>query len=236
MAVFPVKKYYSFTRSRLFKRLIFFKILLFCLLSLNAQIESNVKLKIETGILWTSKSANSGFPYFNGLFLHLEPKLKTSKNTFIGLRIGILINEKIENFEPIQSLQYDNPSTGIIDFINPDNRLISFVPTFDYFFNKRKYRPYLGVGMGYHFLTNYNKVSQSGMGSPSEVLEVNVNNQIGILLRGGLSLWKLIIGLEFNFIPRADIEMPNGQKIGTVSNSYVGLSIGYEIGVGKSSK
>ena len=70
----------------------------------------------------------------------------------------------------------------------------------------------------------------------SGVLEVSVDNQVGILLRGGLSLWKLIVGLEFNFIPKTNIEIPNEQKIGTVSNSYIGLSVGYEIGVGKNSK
>ncbi len=67
-------------------------------------------------------------------------------------------------------------------------------------------------------------------------MEGSVNNQVGFLLRGGFELGKTRLGLEYNFIPKADIEIPNGQIIGTVDNSYFGLSIGFTIGGGKSSK
>lgn len=220
------------------KTLILLNVLMFCLLSLSAQEDSNIKLKIETGVLWTAKPANPSFPWFNGFFLHAEPKLKTSTSTFIGLRIGVSVNEqKNENFDFLQSYFYDNPNDGIIQFINPDNSSFSLVPTFEYCFIEKKNRPYLGVGVGYYFLTNYTDVSRRGIANPSDVkLEVSVNKQVGILLRGGFEVNRLIFGLEGNYIPKADIEISTGQIIGTVDNSYIGLSIGYALGLGKNSK
>ena len=49
-------------------------------------------------------------------------------------------------------------------------------------------------------------------------------------------LRKFILGLEFNFIPNADVRLSNGQKVGTLATSNIALSIGYTIGNGKNSK
>jgi len=66
-----------------------------------------------------------------------------------------------------------------------------------------------------------------------------VDNQISFLLRGGIDLpkWvigkldfsKFIFGVEFNYIPKADVSSSGGQKLGTVSSSNVALSIGHMI-------
>ncbi len=71
----------------------------------------------------------------------------------------------------------------------------------------------------------------------SDLLDLSVNNTFGVLLRGGFDLSKLIIkrldlskftiGLEFNYIPKADVEISNGQAVGTVVTSNIALSIGY---------
>lgn len=235
-----VMNFFSFNlcynKSVMLKKMLLLLILSCALFHLSAQVERNIKLKIETGILWTSKSANPGPPWFNGFFLCVEPKVKTSKNTLIGLRVGVSINEKNENYDPLQSYRYDNPNNGLIQFINPDNGVLSIVPTFDYYFNENKFRPYLGGGVGYYFLTNYTKVLRTNIVNPSEdVLEVSVNNRVGFLLRGGLDLGKFILGLEYNFIPKTDIKTPNGPIIGTVNNSYIGGSIGFMIRGEKSS-
>ena len=67
------------------------------------------------------------------------------------------------------------------------------------------------------------------------VLVGNVKNQLGFLIRGGLEIKNLRYGLEYNFMPQADIKIPNIQTIGTIDNSYLGLSIGYTFGRGKNS-
>lgn len=192
-----------------------------------------MKLKIETGLLW---DCVEGRIYLSGPFLNVEPKLKTSKNTVIGMRIGAAINtQRILTSDPFQ-LSINN-NVGI-------NGVISLGPTFDHYFNTANFRPYLGLGFVHNFLTT----SKKGfvIGNPLDALGLSIDNQVGFLLRGGLDLHKVVIGrfdfskfvlgLEFNYIPKADVKASNGQKVGTVANSNVALSIGHVFGNVKDSK
>ena len=215
------------------KKAILLFVFLLGLFDVSAQKESNVKLKIETGILGDWYEGNI---VFNAFFLHVEPKLKTSKNTIIGLRIGTTINSQaLENSDPQQFYINNNYTLG--------NVAISLIPTFDFYFIKNKFRPYLGLGLGYYFLTTPKDVFVSG--NFTDAVNLSINNQIGFLLRGGLDLRKFkvgkidlsnfIVGLELNYLPKANIEIPNGQKVGTINYSNIILSLGYLFGKGKSS-
>ncbi|MBG6133745.1 outer membrane protein W [Aquimarina sp. EL_43] len=185
--------------------------LVFCLFNLNAQEKSNITFRIEPGILLFSESGNLE------LLLNVEPKIKISENKVIGLRFGVALNS--QKFENNDSAQFNIDDQS-------DNAVISFVPTFDYYLNENNYRPYVGLGVGYYLLS-YIDVSPVGS---ADVLEGSVNNQIGFLLRGGFEFGKTRLGLEYNLIPKADIELPSGQIIGTVDSGYLGLSIGFTIG------
>jgi len=69
------------------------------------------------------------------------------------------------------------------------------VPTFDYYFTKNNFRPYIDLGVGYYSLADYAEVSQRDIATSSEDrLEVSINNQVGFLLRIGLDLGKLRAG------------------------------------------
>lgn len=236
MRGFQLSLGYIHNKSALFKTILLLKVLLFCLVNLNAQAESNIKFKIEAGMLWDWVDKQI---YLSGSLLGVEPKLKTSKNTFIGLFIGAAKNtQRILTLDPKQF------------FINNDfdsdtrnaNRVFSFVPTVDYYFIKDKIRPYLGVGVGYYFLTTSKDVLVIG-NSANEFLELSVNNKIGLLLRGGLDLHnvevgrsdlsKFAIGLVFHYVPKADVKMTDGQTIGTVITSNIALSFGYTFGNSK---
>ncbi|MFK7770807.1 MAG: hypothetical protein AB8F94_01665 [Saprospiraceae bacterium] len=230
MTVSQLKLFYLNNKSALLRIILLSLISWFNLFNLNAQKETSIKLKIETGILW---DAVEGKIYLSGFFFNIEPKLKTSKKIFIGLRFGAAFNTQrilISDSPPFFNI---NASGG--------NGVISIVPTFDYFFTKKKIRPYLGLGFGYYFLNTSKKAFANG--SSSNLLELNVNNQIGFLIRGGFNLHKLVIGrydlskftigLEWNFIPKANVEILNGQKIGTIVNSNIALSIGYIFGNAK---
>lgn len=185
--------------------------LLLCSFNAHSQKETNLSLRIAPGVLLRSDSENLG------LLFNLEPEIKISQNTAIGLRFGIALNsQKFEN---------GNRSRLRIDE-NNDNAVISFVPTFDYYLTETKTRPYIGLGIGYYLL------SSIVVSNPTE--DGTINNQLGLLLRGGLEWGKKRIALEYNFMPKADIEISSGQTIGTVDNSYLGLSIGFTIGGGKS--
>ncbi|MBL4668369.1 MAG: hypothetical protein HRT73_05085 [Flavobacteriales bacterium] len=200
------------------KKQLLFIALLFCLFNLNAQEKNTIKLGIEPGILLFSSSENLG------LLFNIEPKLKISKNAFMGLRIGIVLNP--QKFENHDSLQFEIDEEFDEEF---DNGGISFVPTIDYYLNGNNYRPYLGLGVGAYLLTSYVDVISN---TSSDEFEVKVNKQVGVLLRGGFESSRLRFGLEYNFIQKADIKIPNGEVIGTVDNSYLGLSFGLIIGSG----
>ena len=192
------------------KKIVLFLIVLFGLFNLNAQ----VKLKIEPGFLLKTESENIG------LMFNVEPNIEISNNKVIGLRFGLALNP--QKFETSDSSQF------FFDDIN-DNAVISFMPTFDFYVNENYARLYLGLGFGYYIFSSVD------LANPSDnITEGSVNNQLGFLLRGGLEWGKTKFGLEYNFIPKADIRIPSGLTIGTVDNSYFGVSIGFTIGGGKS--
>lgn len=237
MKVFQLKLFYFHIKSATLKTIILIMILVFCLFNLSAQEESNIKLKIGAGVFWDWVE---GRIYLSGPFLYVEPKLKTSKNTIIGLRIGAAENsQRILTSDPNRFYienGYDNGN---------GNSVFSFVPTFDYYFINNNFRPYLGAGIGYYFLTTSKDVFVIG-GPFDDVLELSINNQVGFLLRGGFDLYKFkvgrfdlskfTVGLEFNYIPKADVEISNGQTVGTVVTSNIALSLGYTFGNRKKSK
>jgi hypothetical protein len=191
--------------------------LLGCLFNSNAQVKNHIKLDIETGFLLFSASENLG------AFFHVEPKLKIAKNTSMGLRVGIVFNpQKYRNHNILEfeiGDEYDNGG-------------MSLVPTIEYSFKESNirgkfFRPYLGLGVGVHVSSYYvDIVSLTTM----DQLEVKVRQQVGALFRAGLTSNRLRIGVQYNLVKKATIEMPNGQLVGTVDNSYFGLSIGYIFG------
>ncbi|TPN86906.1 OmpW family outer membrane protein [Aquimarina algicola] len=180
-----------------------------CFFGLEAQEKSSIKLRIEPGILLETDSDNLG------LLLNIEPKIKSSANTTIGLRFGIAINP--------QKFEIDDSSGFFIDDLD-DNAVISFVPTFDYYLNDNHFRPYVGSGIGYYI---FNDIDISNRNNSSDIVNGSVNNQLGFLLRAGFELGNTRFGLEYDFIPKADIKIPDDQIIGTVDNSYFGVSIGF---------
>ena len=216
--------------------------LLFGLPNLDAQKNSNIKLKIEVGMLWSSKSNNRAYPGISGTFLRVEPKLQTSRNTAIGMRIGVSENYHLIKGHDASQFYVDNADLAG----NAGNDALSFVPTIEYYFMDNKNRPYLGIGAGSYFFRTNTFVSRGAVANLSEEIDVSVNNRIGFIVRGGFNLQQFIvgrfdfskvsIGLEFNFIPNTDVEIPNGQIIGTINNSSIGLSVGYTIGSSKNSK
>lgn len=195
------------------KKKLFFTVTLIGLCYLSAQDKNNLALRIEPGILLKTDSENLG------LLLNLEPHIKIGESGVIGLRFGLALNSQ-------KFLEANNSQFNIAE--NNDHAVISFLPTFDYYLNKSKNQPYLGIGLGYYLL------SQITLSNPSE--EGSVDNQVGLLLRGGLKLRRTRLGLEYNVIPKADIEIPDGQIVGTVESSYLGFSIAFIIGGEKTLK
>lgn len=195
------------------KKAILFPVLLLCFLYSNAQINDNVRLDVEPEFMVLTDFNNGG------VFLNIEPKVKIAQNTYAGLRIGIVsYTQEFKNNDPLQ-YQIDE---------NLESRGISFVPTIDHHFYEKHilgkfYRPYLGLGAGAYLLSR--RVDVTSTVSKNQ-FEVEVDKQIGVLIRAGLESHRLRLGLEYNLIQKADIELPNGQLIGIINNSYLGVSVG----------
>lgn len=179
-----------------------------------AQKKGMLKLSVEPGILLFSASDNLG------LLLNVEPKFKFSEKSFIGLRVGMVLNSQ-------KFFNQDSDQFYIGEQF--DHGVISFMPTFDYYFNENKYKPYLGAGFGVYIMSDID-VAQININPPEGIVQVGVVNQLGFLCRGGFESKNLRIGLEYNFVRKADIKLRNGQLVGTVDNSYFGISMGYVFG------
>ena len=136
-----------------------------------------------------------------GALFSIEPKYNITDNSNIGIRLGTAA------------------SIGISD---ADSN-ISILGTYDYYFNSQdsSTTPFLGVGLGYFAL------GEIGGGGPGG-FAFNLGEQFGALVRGGVELGKLRIALEYNILPKSDLEFG-----GSIKNSYLGASIGFYVGGGK---
>lgn len=132
-------------------------LLLYCFFNLNAQ----VTLRVEPGVLLETDSDNLG------LLLNIEPKVKASENTVIGLRFGIVTNS--------QKIRIDRSLPFFIDELD-DNGVISFISTFDYYLNNKKHRPYMGLGLGYYLFNDIDILDRNS--SSVNILEGSVKNQL----------------------------------------------------------
>ncbi|MEM9649375.1 MAG: hypothetical protein AAF969_12920 [Bacteroidota bacterium] len=188
----------------------FYLIGLCCLQQVLAQDDSNIKLNLEPGILLKTKSESLGF------LINVEPSIAVSVRCVIGLRFGLAINP--HRFENNNSSQFSFDK-------ETDHAVLSFVPTYNYYLNENYNRPYVGLGVGYYV------VSAIDIANPSEdVSEGSTKNQIGFMTRGGMEFGRTKIGLEYNFIPKADVSIPNGQTIGKIATGYLGLAIRFTMG------
>jgi len=197
------------------RRTIILLILSIILIPLKAQIRDNLKLELEVGFPIRTDSDNFG------LLLNVEPKLKVAEHVFVGMRIAMAMNT--------QSFDNKDSSQFIIDK-QSDHGFISIIPTCSYYWQLAKFNPYVGIGIGPYSLANNIDVFRINTKDPLEnTFEIELRNQIGFLLRAGAESGKISFGLEYNIVPKINVESPEGQKVGMVNSSYLGITLGWLI-------
>lgn len=153
-----------------------------------------------------------------GVLTNLEGNYNISDNMRAGLRFGF------GTF--VRALDID----GSGEFESGDfSANLSYLGTFDYAFNNgSSFAPYVGGGLGV-----FRVGSVAGVAGEDFVAEnVEESVKFGAVLRGGFEVGKFRMGLEYNFIPSTDLQNAAGATVGTMSNSYFGVSLGFFVGGG----
>ncbi|MBP1676272.1 MAG: Protein of unknown function precursor [Bacteroidetes bacterium] len=102
-----------------------------------------------------------------------------------------------------------------------------YLGTFNYYFNNgsSSFAPFVGAGMGYYAL---GKISMS-----DDDTSVGGAGKFGGLITAGFELSKLRFGVEYNLIPKTEVQAILGGTTTKVSNSYLAITIGFYLGGGK---
>lgn len=154
-----------------------------------------------------------------GMF-SLEPKYNLVDNMNVGLRLGAAGMAK--------DIQTNNTNQSTTAKVSANS---SIVGTYDYYIHKSggsSFAPYIGAGIGYYSLANVELDTNT-----SQELTPAVTGEMGGLIRAGFEWGKFRMGVEYNFVPESDLQSANGVKIGTASNAYAGIHLGFFIGGGK---
>ena len=194
------------------KKIIVLGIFLLAFANGYSQRESGFRVGLDFGYV---PSGGGG-----GAMFSIEPKYNIKDNMNIGLRMGIAAI--------IRDLNTSGQSGSAKVAANG-----SFVGTYDYYFHKsgQSFVPYLGTGVGYYSIANVDV--NTGNGSSQTTFTPTVSGMMGGLVRGGFEWGKFRMGLEYNIVPKSTLQDLNGNNVGTVANSYLGIHLGFYIGGGK---
>ena len=134
-----------------------------------------------------------------GALFSIEPKYNITDNSNIGIRIG---------------------TAAASEFDIEVDANFNILATYDYYFNidNSSFSPFLGAGLGMYILGDIG----------GSIYSVNLGEQFGGMIRGGLELGKLRLALEYNIIPKTNLDIGK-----SIKNSYFGASIGFYVGGGK---
>ena len=177
-----------------------------------SQKEGGFRVGLDLG--YTIPSNGGG-----GVLFSIEPKYNIKDNMNVGLRIGAAAMVR-----DIKTDENENTSAKI-------SANGSYVGTYDYYFNAsgKSFVPYLGAGAGYYSIANV----EINDGNNNEDVALDANGKMGGLLRGGFEWGKFRMGLEYNLVPKSTLQDINGANKGTISNSYLGIHLGFFVGGGK---
>lgn len=157
-----------------------------------------------------------------GALVNLEPQILVRRNFALGLRMGVAGLAK-------DIVYYEIPD----DYTGELGANASITGTANYYFNygKGKAAPYIGGGFGYYTMSNVN-IGSTDIDS-DDLGDLRANIAWAPMLRAGVELGKFRIGVEYNFVPKSDLQTINGEVIGQATNEYFGFTIGYFVGGGK---
>ncbi len=163
-----------------------------------------------------------------GFLMYIEPKLAIHPNFSAGIRIlDAVVGKNLDI----------NGQTYTTDISNNS----SFLLTGDYYFTSSTARPYVGAGIGLYNnvglatnVTTTTSGSNGGTSSNTVKYDIPASNNFGAMVRAGVDVVHLRMGLEYNFVPSTSSQsgVTNVTDV-RAQNSYLGLTFGGYFGGGK---
>lgn len=176
-----------------------------------AQVKDRFRVNLDLG--YTIPTNGGG-----GILFTIEPKWNLTDNMNVGIRWQSAAMSK--------GLTIDASGTTTNSSISANS---SFLGTYDYYFNSgsSSFAPYVGAGLGLYVLGN-----MSIENSANNDASISAGSKFGGVIHGGFEAGKFRMGVEYNLIPKSDSYLTNG-TMGKVSNSYIGITLGFFIGGGR---
>jgi outer membrane protein X len=181
----------------------------------NGYSQEEGKFRVGLDLGYTVPSNGGG-----GILFSLEPKYNLKDNMNVGLRIGAAAMVRDVNTDGGGTTSAKISANG------------SYVGTYDYYFNKSgsSFVPYIGGGAGYYSIAN---VEFDDVDESSSNAALDASGKMGGLIRGGFEWGKFRMGIEYNLVPKSELQDLSGTKVGSISNSYLGIHLGFYVGGGK---
>lgn len=198
------------------KKLTIFTLLSLALTShLQAQEQGKFRIGWDLGITVPQDGIGASYS--------VEPKYNITDNMSVGIKTGLSADNKEINF--------DNAILNNFDWKYENNLSRYFIAIFDYYTPKKKgLTPFVGGGVG---VFNIDGIEVTSEGLPENINYTFENNtEFAFLTRGGFEYGKFKFGVEYFFIPETSIK-DEGDDIGTASNQFLNVSVGFYLGGGK---
>jgi outer membrane protein W len=157
-----------------------------------------------------------------GAIVNLEPQVLVRNNLALGMRVGVAGLAK-------DIVYYDIPD----DYDGEIGANISVLGTANYYFNfgSGRVAPYIGAGFGYYSLSNLD-IEESNY-HDDDFENLTADFAWAPMIRAGVELNKFRIGVEYNFVPKSDLQNVRGDVIGQATNEYFAFTLGFFVGGGR---
>lgn len=185
------------------------------IMSLSSFAQSNMKpfkVDLSLGYALVGGSGTKG-----GILFALEPKYAVLNSLSVGVRMEGAVIARFSGYDDEGNANATVKAAG------------SYLATGDYYLGSNySLRPFVGAGMGLFTIAGAHSNTSGTEG-------VTGGAKFGGMLRGGVELAHLRLGLEYNIVPSTKFEGfdVNGELADLKSkNSYVGIKLGVCIGGG----
>ena len=207
------------------KRSLSLFIIALCSTLVNAQEAHKFKVSLDLGPVILNES---------GAFVAIEPKFNLSEVSSLGAKFSFAFVSK--------DLVVTDPNTYAVEsgvFLGGNNTS-SIALTYDRYFGKPNdpFQPYAGIGVArYNLGDDYDvyeiQNAEGDYGPESLARGLEFKKQVGILLRGGFELGKFRFGVDFNFVPKAELKLPSGATVAELRERFFLFTLGTTLGGGK---